>query len=104
MFNAELSDKARHYLSGFGVIVRTNESVVKIESNKVTTQNDTILTDTIIWAAGNEAGGILKSLNTTLDKQGRVIVNNDCSINDFPNVFVIGDASSFKKKIKHYQA
>jgi len=53
MFSEELSNKARQYLAGFGVIVRTNERVTNINKNIVETTNDTIETDTIIWAAGN---------------------------------------------------
>ncbi|MCL4549195.1 MAG: FAD-dependent oxidoreductase, partial [Bacteroidetes bacterium] len=47
----------------------------------------------IIWAAGNEIPTLIKSLNTELDRAGRVIVEKDCSIKNHPDVFVIGDAA-----------
>ncbi len=97
MFDDELSAKARHYLAQFGVIVRTNERVTNITNGCVSTENDTINTDTIIWAAGNEASPLLKALDTDCDRQGRVIVRNDCSIPDNSNIFVIGDAAHFKQ-------
>ncbi|MEK9726508.1 MAG: NAD(P)/FAD-dependent oxidoreductase [Candidatus Margulisiibacteriota bacterium] len=95
MFDPELSEKARSYLSNFGVIVRTNERVQNITKVHVETQNDIIFTENVIWAAGNEAGKLLQTLNIPLDKQGRAIVNDDCSIPNYKNIFVIGDAAHF---------
>ena len=98
MFDEELSIKARVYLADFGVIVRTNERVINISSNTVETDNDVIETENVIWAAGNEAGKLLASLKVPQDKQSRVIVNDDCSIPNHSNVFVIGDAAHFSHK------
>lgn len=100
MFSEELSNKARQYLAGFGVIVRTNERVTNIHKNIVETTNDTIETDTIIWAAGNEASPLLSSLDTELDRQGRVVVNKYCAIDNSNAIFVIGDAAHFKQDEK----
>jgi NADH dehydrogenase len=95
MFEENLSVKARGYLADFGVIVRTNERVTNITSNSVETDKDNIDTENIIWAAGNEASKLLTSLKVPLDKQGRVIVNEDCSIPNSSNIFVLGDAAHF---------
>lgn len=93
MYSEALSQKAHNYLIDFGVIVRTNEMVTNIEKGVVSTNKDVIKTTNIIWAAGNEASPLLKSLHTDLDRQGRAIVNNDCSIKEDPSIFVIGDAA-----------
>ncbi len=98
MFDEHLSEKARGYLADFGVIVRTNERVVDINKNHVETNKDIIETENVIWAAGNEAGSLLKTLDVKLDRQGRVIVNKDCSIPKHSNIFVIGDAAHFESK------
>lgn len=37
-----------------------------------------------------------KTLGVELDRQGRVIVNADTSLPEFPNIFVIGDQAHFK--------
>ncbi|MGA0242167.1 MAG: NAD(P)/FAD-dependent oxidoreductase, partial [Candidatus Marinamargulisbacteria bacterium] len=95
MFNSTLSTKARQYLADFGVIVRTNERVTMINEQGVQTENDMIETKNIIWAAGNEAGKLLRTLDVPLDRQGRVIVNADCSIPGSDMIFVIGDAAHF---------
>ena len=98
MYSERLSAKAEKYLVDFGVEVRTNEKVIKIENDLVVTDKESIQTDNVIWAAGNEASPIIKKLNTKTDSEGRAIVDSDCSIKEDGNVFVIGDAANFKDK------
>ena len=98
MYSDRLSTKAEKYLTDFGVKVRTNEKVIKIENDLVTTDKESIQADNVIWAAGNEASPIIEKLNTKTDNEGRAIVDPDCSIKDDGNVFVIGDAANYKDK------
>ena len=98
MYSDRLSGKAEKYLIDFGVQVRTNEKVIKIENDLVVTDKESIETDDVIWAAGNEASPIIKKLNTKTDSEGRAIVDPDCSIKEDGNVFVIGDAANYKNK------
>ena len=98
MYSDRLSGKAKKYLEDFGVEVRTNEKVVKIENDLVTTDKEDIHTDNVVWAAGNEASPIIEKLNTITDNEGRAIVDPDCSLKDDGNVFVIGDAANYKDK------
>ena len=95
MFDNELSEKARLALIKFGVIVKTNDKVTNISKGIVETTSETIESDTIIWAAGNKASSLLDSLDDKKDNQNRVIVNQDCSLDNHPNIFVIGDAAHF---------
>ena len=98
MYSDRLSGKAEKYLIDFGVQVRTNEKVIKIENDLVVTDKESVETDNVIWAAGNEASPIIKKLNTKTDSEGRAIVDPDCSIKEDGNVFVIGDAANYKNK------
>ena len=98
MYSDRLSGKAEKYLIDFGVQVRTNEKVIKIENDLVVTDKESIETDNVICAAGNEASPIIKKLNTKTDSEGRAIVDPDCSIKEDGNVFVIGDAANYKNK------
>ena len=98
MYSDRLSGKAEKYLIDFGVQVRTTEKVIKIENDLVVTDKESIETDNVIWAAGNEASPIIKKLNTKTDSEGRAIVDPDCSIKEDGNVFVIGDAANYKNK------
>ena len=95
-YSKDLSDKASKYLKKLGVTLRLNEKVMDIEDNKVTTENETYDTNNIIWAAGNKANPLINKLKTEVDNFGRVIVNDDFSINENNSIYVIGDASNYK--------
>lgn len=94
----DLSLRAMQDLKKLGVKVLTGNKVLDIKNNVVKTNNHSIRTRNIIWAAGNEAAPVLKTLNVPLDKQGRVLVNSDLSIPGFSHTFVIGDAAAYKYK------
>jgi NADH dehydrogenase len=90
-----LSDKAKLELRRLGVEVRTETMVTDIRPGWVSAAGWTIPTQTVIWAAGNVASPILRSLGTPLDNIGRAIVEPDCTIPNHPEVFVLGDAALF---------
>jgi NADH dehydrogenase len=90
-----LSDKAKLELRRLGVEVRTETMVTDIRPGWVAAAGWTIPTQTVIWAAGNVASPILRSLGTPLDNIGRAIVEPDCTIPNHPEVFVLGDAALF---------
>jgi NADH dehydrogenase len=91
----ELSDKAKLDLRRLGVEVRTETLVTDIQPGWVRAAGWTIPTQTVIWAAGNTASPLLKSLDAPLDPMGRAIVEPDCTIPGHPEVFVLGDAAAF---------
>jgi len=90
-----LSEKAKLDLRRLGVEVRTETLVTDIRPGSVVAAGWTIPTQTVIWAAGNVASPLLKSLDTPLDNVGRAIVEPDCTIPGHPEVFVLGDAAFF---------
>jgi NADH:ubiquinone reductase (H+-translocating) len=94
-YPTSLSDEAKHDLRRLGVEVRTETMVTDIRPGSVVAAGWTIPTQTVIWAAGNVASSILKSLGTPLDQAGRAIVEPDCTIPGHPEVFVLGDAANF---------
>ena len=91
-----LSDQAKKELRRLGVEVRTETMVTDIRPGLVVAAGWTIPTQTVIWAAGNLASPILKSLGAPLDSAGRAIVEPDCTIPGHPEVFVLGDAAHFE--------
>jgi NADH dehydrogenase len=91
----ELGEKAKNDLRRLGVEVRTETLVTDIQSGWVSAAGWTIPTRTVIWAAGNMASSLLKSLDAPLDRVGRAIVEPDCTIPGHPEVFVLGDAAAF---------
>jgi NADH dehydrogenase len=48
-----------------------------------------------IWAAGNNASFVGKTLGAPTDRVGRIVVNDDLSISGHPEVQVIGDLANF---------
>ena len=92
----QLSHRAKTDLRALGVDVRENSFVTAIHPDAVEAAGWRIPTNTVVWAAGNQASPLLKTLRVPLDAQGRVIVNNDCTIPGHPDLMVLGDAASFK--------
>ena len=97
-FPADLSEKAKGYLEKLGVEVLVNTRVTDITSQGVWMNNQCIETQNVIWAAGNQASPLLKTLDTPLDKAGRALVNPDLSIPHHPEIFVVGDAAYLDDK------
>lgn len=100
-FSPKLSESAKKSLEGLGVEVRLHTKVTDITEFGVhTLRNDTevefIETTNVFWGAGNKVTPLLEQLNTPLDQMGRAIVKPDLSIENAPNVFVIGDAAHIK--------
>jgi NADH dehydrogenase len=95
-FTEDLSESARRQLFDIGVEVRLGVKVEQVDDHGVTLSGgERIPARTVIWAAGNAASPLGATLGVPLDRQGRVIVNEDCSIPGHPEVFVIGDLAHF---------
>lgn len=92
-FPEELSKKAQKDLEGMGVKVTTGVHVTNITKDGVYIGEKFIPTSNVIWAAGNQASPLLKTLNVPTDRAGRVIVEPDLTIPDHPEIFIIGDAA-----------
>lgn len=97
-FKPSLSERAKRDLENLGVKVLLNTSVKEVTAEGVKLEDKFIPAKNIIWAAGNKANSLLKELDCELDKMGRVVVEEDCSLKDYPHIFVIGDAAAFKTK------
>lgn len=93
-FHEGLSKRAEKSLNKLGVEVLTGQAVESISATAVTTANGTIPTETVIWAAGVTASALGGSLDTPLDRSGRVEVSTDLSLPGHPEVFVIGDLAN----------
>jgi NADH dehydrogenase len=99
----ECSAQAQKSLEKLGVDVQTKTLVTNIADNSVTYRQgettETIKAHTILWAAGVRASFMGKVLadrtGAELDRVGRVVVESDLSIKDYPDVFVIGDLANF---------
>jgi NADH dehydrogenase len=93
-FDAKLAAHAMRDLESLGVQVWTNARVTDISPDGVVVGNEKIGACTVLWAAGVRAADVGRTLGTTVDNAGRVIVAPDLTIPGHPEVFVIGDLSS----------
>jgi NADH dehydrogenase len=94
-FDPTLSIRAKTDLEQLGVEVRLNTKITNITDKGVWMHGELIETPNIIWTAGTMATSIIGSLVTRTNQFGRVFVKSDCSIENHPEVFVVGDASLF---------
>lgn len=92
-FEKELSAKAQDVLVSLGIDVRLKTRVTDVNEQGVFAGETLIETANILWAAGNEASPMLKTLGVPVDHQGRVIVQPDLSLPNDPTIFIIGDAA-----------
>jgi NADH dehydrogenase len=90
----DLSESARKQLVELGVDVRTDARVTDITESGVQCGGEFIPCRVKIWAAGNNASFVGKTL-APVDRVGRVIVNDDLTIPGHPEVQVIGDLANF---------
>ncbi|MBL9101646.1 MAG: NAD(P)/FAD-dependent oxidoreductase [Myxococcales bacterium] len=98
-FDAKLAQRATDDLESLGVTVWTSTKVNKIDADGVYLDGgESLQAATILWAAGVAPAAINKSLGdagVALDRGGRIMVEQDCSLKDHPEVFVIGDQAHF---------
>lgn len=95
-FPPKLSARTKKDLEKLGVTVLNNKSVTDITPEGVQIGDTFIEAKTVIWAAGNAIPSFAKTLGVPQDRQGRVIVGNDLSVEGHPEIFVLGDAAHFE--------
>ncbi len=96
VYSEKLSQSAKCDLEHLGVQIITGKKVTDITDEGVLVEDLFIESKNVIWAAGNLASPLLKTLDLPLDGQGRLIVGPDLSIREHPEIFVIGDAAHVK--------
>jgi NADH:ubiquinone reductase (H+-translocating) len=95
-FDEKLSRQAQRDLENLGVTVWTEKTVTNVTAEGVHIGDEFVRASTVLWAAGVAPSSLNKSLGVELDKQGRVIVEKDLSLRNFPEVFVLGDQAHFE--------
>jgi NADH dehydrogenase len=92
----DLSQRAQEQLEELGVEVHLGTRVSTIDSRGVELEGDgRIEARTILWAAGVAPTPLTKTLGVPLDRQGRVVVEDDLSIPGHREAFAIGDMAHF---------
>lgn len=99
-YSAKTQKYTEGVLRALGVDIRFNTSVVEVKKDEVKLKDATsILTQTLIWAAGVRAHPLVETLGLELEQGYRVKVNPDLSLPDKPYAFVLGDMAAAKNSI-----
>jgi NADH dehydrogenase len=94
-FPEDLQVSAMRQLVDLGVEVRTGVHASNLTEEGLQVGDEFIACRTKIWAAGNNASFVGRSLGVPVDRVGRVVVNDDLTIPGHPEVQVIGDLANF---------
>jgi NADH dehydrogenase len=95
-FAEDLSASAQKQLEEIGVEVHTGMVVTNVTAEGIEVKGGRFIpARTVIWAAGNAASPLGKTLGAPTDRAGRVVVNEDLTIMDRQEVQVIGDMANF---------
>jgi NADH:ubiquinone reductase (H+-translocating) len=94
-FPEDLQVSAMRQLVDLGVEVRTGVHASNLTEEGLQVGDEFIACRTKIWAAGNNASFVGRSLGVLVDRVGRVVVNDDLTIPGHPEVQVIGDLANF---------
>ncbi|KHO29515.1 NAD(P)/FAD-dependent oxidoreductase [Corynebacterium minutissimum] len=106
-FGKRLGRKAQRVLEKLGVDVRLNAMVTDVTEDAVTYKNMkteeevTIEAATKIWSAGVAASPLGKLIadqaGVEADRAGRVAVNEDLTVGEYKNVYIVGDMISLNR-------
>ncbi|MBA3608428.1 MAG: NAD(P)/FAD-dependent oxidoreductase, partial [Chthoniobacterales bacterium] len=94
-FPEDLSASALEQLKELGVEVITGTHATNLTEKGLEVAGKFIPCRVKIWAAGNTASFVGKTLGVPVDRAGRVIVQDDLTIPGHPEVQVIGDLAHF---------
>jgi NADH:quinone reductase (non-electrogenic) len=98
-FPEDLSAKAEKLVTRLGVEVIKGVMVTKIDAAGVTFKrgdaSDTLAAKTVLWAGGVTATPFGRKLaertNSESDRSGRIKVNGNLTVPNFPDIFILGD-------------
>jgi NADH dehydrogenase FAD-containing subunit len=93
-FAEKLSEAARLRLLQLGVEVRLGKAVQWIDEDGVVVGEQRIPSKTVIWTAGVAPSPAGKWLGCEVDRAGRVRICPDLSVQNHPEIFVVGDTAS----------
>src|SRR5881397_1367189 len=97
-FPEDLSASAMKQLVDLGVEVRTGTRATNLTETGLQVGDEFIPCRVKIWAAGNNASFVGKTLGVPVDRVSRVVVNDDLTIPGHPEVQVIGDLANYSQQ------
>ncbi|MFE5323938.1 NAD(P)/FAD-dependent oxidoreductase [Paenibacillus sp. NPDC056579] len=93
-FPGKLQSFVRDWMLEHDIEMRSHVCLTRLENGILHNQQELIYTDVTIWTAGIQPSPIVQQLQLPKDNQGRLIINEYHQIEEYPEVFVIGDCAS----------
>ncbi len=90
-FSRELSHEAGTMLEELAVELHLGQRVEKVSEGAVHFEDEELRASVIVWASGVKPVSLAERLGVTLDRQGRICVDEHCAVLDHPEIFAIGD-------------
>jgi NADH dehydrogenase len=105
-FPEDLSAKAEKLVTKLGVEVMKGVMVTCIDANGVTYRSgdktESLAAHTVLWAGGVETTTFGRKLaqrtHAETDRSGRIKVNRDLTIPNYPDIFIVGDLANATDK------
>lgn len=94
-FSEDLSHEAGQMLEELAVELHLGQRVERVSEGAVHFENEELRASVIVWASGVRPVSFAERLGVTLDRQGRICVDEHCSVLDHPEIFAIGDIARF---------
>jgi NADH dehydrogenase len=96
-FGAKIRVKSLQVLQKKGIEVMLNSAVKDVGASYVTLHDGRkILTETVIWAAGVKPASLKFTEPVKQSPDGKLIVNEYLQLEDYKEVFAVGDVALFK--------
>lgn len=96
-FSDSSRDHARRALRARGVEVRTGTTVSEVRDGSVVLEGGEVLPcQTLIWAAGVQAGSLVEALDVPTGAGGRIEVDDRLRIPGRPGAYAIGDVADLR--------
>lgn len=95
-FPAHLSQYAVRALERLGVEVRLRSPVTSIDERGIDVGDERIYSRNVIWCAGTQARPAAMWIGAETERNKAVRVTKNCSVIGQPDIFAIGDVSSFE--------
>jgi NADH dehydrogenase len=89
-----LQDYVTTWLLENNIEVIHNSHVQSVEKNAVTNDGMCLYSDATVWAGGIQPNKIVRDLDIEKDKYGRIIIDDYHRIENYKEVFVVGDCAS----------
>ena len=93
-FPERMSNFVQDWFESHNVDVVANSNITKVEPALLYNHEETIPVDAVVWTAGIQPVGPVRSMDVETDNGGRIIVNEYHQIPQYESVYVVGDCAA----------